>query len=165
MRHLVLVILLGIVFFSCTKEEKDGWVVEYSGYSNDADHIEIIHDFDYSTSNPFSYETGSGNIVWQEHHTFDRSEFWSQSDHDKFIHFEIEDSLGMNMFLFEDEELRTDLKCAVWQSASQKDDGFYRLHKGYISGQKVGGEWIIDFDVYYGGKDSSKYRMKKGASY
>ena len=71
----------------------------------------------------------------------------------------------ISSFNYHDEEIYNNLNCEVWQHYFNKDDGFYRIHKGNVSGQKIDGRWIIDFSVYYGGKNGDKYRMIKNARY
>ncbi|UPT66146.1 MAG: hypothetical protein M0D57_16905 [Sphingobacteriales bacterium JAD_PAG50586_3] len=103
------------------------------------------------------------NKIWEEDQHLPPNFFRDGAD--KIIQIEIPDSTGIAQFHFENEDIQNNLHCYVFQRYFKYDDGFYRVDKGFVSGEKINGVWDIDFNVEYGGKHHDKYHMIKGANY
>ena len=149
---------------SCSKEKSNKWEVIDSGIVPNGDHLVLISESDFSATSQYILASGSSNLVWEDDQQLGPTIFGLYY-HKQFV-LEIQDSLGIVEFLYEDEEIYENLHCAIYYFASgSKDDGYYRIHKGFISGEKVDNVWIIDFEVFFGGNDNDKYSMIKDAKY
>ncbi|MCF8298308.1 MAG: hypothetical protein K9J13_12245 [Saprospiraceae bacterium] len=157
-------ILLVIFIVSCSKENSSSWEVEESGIVVQGDYLILTHNDNYSNIRPYSLGKGSKNKVWEEDHIL-HSSFFRNEDCYKQIIIEIPDNTVIDKFSYFNTELFDSLKVAVFHDCNSKYDGYYRIHNGTISGQKINGEWVIDFSVIYGGKDGDKFRMIKDAAY
>jgi hypothetical protein len=157
-----------IIFFllglGCSKEKSNRWYVEDSGIVPDGDCLILVNNDDYSETRQYELGHGCGNIVWEEDHLLPPS-FFQNNEINKQIIIEIPENTGVTYFHFSNEEIYDKLKSSIWHRQYSKHDGYYRIHKGVISGEKVNGEWQIFFDVTYGGKNNDKYRMVKDAAY
>jgi len=160
----LLLISLAVTFSSCSKEHSNKWIVIGSGIVATGDHLILISDLDFSDSNPYILSSGTSNLVWEEDHQLGPTIFGYYLD--KQIVLEIPDSLGIIEFLYEDQAIYENLNCAIYYfDSGSKDDGYYRIKNGFIEGKKIGNEWIIDFEVFFGGVDNDKYKMIKDANY
>lgn len=163
-KHLIVLGVIIPLLISCNKERSDKWEVINTGTVSGGDHLVLISESDFSSTNPYLLDIGTSNFVWEEDHQLGPTLLGLC--YDKQFVLEIPDSLGVVEFLYEDEEIYENLHCAIYYFASgSKDDGYYRIHKGFISGEKVDNVWIIDFEVFFGGNDNDKYSMIKDAKY
>lgn len=153
-----------VLILSCSKEKSNNWEVIESGIVPNGDNLVLISDSDFLHTNPYILTNGTLNIVWEEDHQLGPTLFGLY--YDKQIVLEIPDSLGISKFLYEDQQIYDNLDCAVYYfDSGSKDDGYYRIKKGFISGEKIDGLWVIDFEVYFGGNDNDKYKIVKDAIY
>lgn len=149
---------------SCSKEKSNKWEVIDIGIVPNGDHLVLVSESDFSATSQYILASGSSNFVWEEDHQLGPTLFGSY--YDKQFVLEIPDSLGLVEFIYEGEEIYSYLNCGIYYFASgSKDDGYYRIHKGFISGEKLDNVWIIDFEVFFGGNDNDKYSMIKDAKY
>lgn len=160
-KHLVFIILF---FTSCKKEYSEKWEVESSGTSEHYDYIKFESESDFYEESPILYRFGSFNVLWGESHLYPES-FFKRDELNKQILIEIQDTTGIIQFNYIDKEIFDSLKCTVYHRYFSKHDGYYKIKKGFVSGEKINGEWVIDFEVTYGGENDDKFRMVKDASY
>jgi hypothetical protein len=158
----VIILLFSIsTFLSCDEETNDKWKVTFSIFSDEFDHLVLVHNQDYSENHkPYNYSVGSKNILFEEIHEF---EPLFSDPMMKIFDIEINDSSGITSFYFNDNNIYKNLNCFVYQN--YEDQGYYRIHKGFVSGKKRNGVWEIDFNISYGGENNDKYKMIKGAKY
>lgn len=101
---------------------------------------------------------GGENIMYYEWHSHKVRYI------DKTMNFEIPDSSGRQSFYFEGRELLDSLKCGATWGEGSTDYCSFLVEEGYIRGEKVDGEWEIDFDIRFGDGET-EYRMISGARY
>lgn len=158
--------IIGIIstFLGCHKENSDNWQVIFSDVVENVDHLILNSHSDFSISEPYLPATGSANIVYGEIQELGPT--FLNNTYEKSIVIEIPDSLGILEFRFVDEQIYLNLNCYIYYFASgSKFDGFYRIHRGYVSGTKESGHWEIDFNVTFGGDDNNKFNLTKDAIY
>ena len=156
------VLLFG--FCSCHKENSSKWEITFSGKVNGYDHLELVHDNNFSGIEPYYPTEGTNNILWSEIQEIEPTLL--NYTYEKAIIVEIPDSMGIISFAYEDEEIYNNLNCYIYYFASGSNyDGFYRIHEGSISGIKTDSIWEIEFEVFFGGNHNDKFQIVKGAEY
>jgi|GEM_PF-6760546 len=162
MRKIILLLITICSVFACSKENNHKWEVSQNTHAPNTKLI-LKHQDDFNkATEPFDTTFSTIHEVYGEEHELPKSVFRNSKYTKQFI-LEIIDTFSS--FDYWDEEIYTHLNCEVWQHYFNKDDGFYRIHKGHVSGQKIDGQWIIDFNISYGGKGHDKYQMIKNAQY
>jgi len=157
-------VLVIAICISCNKESSNKWEVESSGVVDSVGCLKIVINDNFSENVPVEMGQNCSNIVWEEDQVMP-AYCYDFGQYHKQIIIEIPDSTGINSFNYNNEDIYSNLKVFVWHSTQSKYDGYYRIHKGFVSGQKNGNQWMIDFEVFYGGKDGNKFRMIKDATY
>lgn len=112
----------------------------------------------YEVENKNLYDE-SKPIIWEEYQVILIKQ---QSDisHERNIRFLINDSLSS--FRYEDMEIYNNMPCQVYYYNHKREDennGYWRIKKGYIEGEKINNEWIINYKIKFGGKNYDKFTM------
>ena len=161
---LLFIIFLFYIVTSCKKEKNDNWIVDYSGSHQYYDHIEFIENIDFSKKKlNVKFKYGSLNVLWSENHFLFGNIF--RKDINKQFGIEIQDTTDIVNFYYTDSQIFDSLKGYVIHSFYTRHDGTYKIRNGFVFGEKINGEWIIDFEITYGGKNNDKFRMVKDANY
>lgn len=157
----MVILFLAAFLCSCRKEKHQKWeVTDRLFFPNTGLTSQHINDF--SEQVPYDTISSSEYVVYIEDHTCSA---WLTGNFKYIKQFVLEVPDTINSFYFEDEDVYDSLDCFVYHFYGANEDGYYRIHQGFISGSKTGGYWDIDFNVYYGGTNHSEYRMVKDAKY
>jgi hypothetical protein len=140
---------------SCTKTDSKKWVVDYSEIINGC-LIEVNNNYE-SSIEPLEHDTSCIGNLFIENQLIKRS---LQEDIRQTIFFELPSDT--NSFYYESLEIPANLKLYVYNSNRYT---YYRMMKGWIRGEFIDGQFIIDFDLHYGGENLNLYHIKKGANY
>ena len=136
-----------LINISCSKKNVQKWKL---------DSVEIDNGCMVSSPNgamvPYQIDTSCIGNVYYENQVFNR---FLVSDIEQCIMFQI--PANTTSFFYTDNEISENLLIYV---NIDLDNYFYTDVNGYINGEKVNGEWVITFDITYGGKKKDNYRMK-----
>lgn len=154
------VILVLLVFASSCKKDQLNWEVVESVFIVDMS-LELAHSDDFNVDNPYDTIPNDFFRIFDEKHQYAEGQQVFNPYKKEFI---LEISNTSSDFRYENEEIYKNLDCAVWHRISSNTDGYYRIHKGFVEGKKVNGEWVIDFSVSYGGRKDDRFQMVKGAN-
>jgi hypothetical protein len=160
MKRLIVAIGFLIVISGCGKEKLNWEVVESQIYPELE--LKLAHNDDFSEDNPYDTIPNYLSNIFIEKHEYSEGTY-GLNHYRKEMLIGLPNSLGD--FRYEDEEIYDNLDCALWHNYITNDDGYYRIHKGWIEGKYENGEWVISFHVSYGGKDNNRYEMIQNAEY
>ncbi|MBC8173186.1 MAG: hypothetical protein H7X71_04695 [Chitinophagales bacterium] len=156
-KYMSCVLISLIILSGCTKENSSNWVISNSLFTEGC--LDRICECEYSDEHIYQLENSCSGIFFEESHELDPI---IGNYHLKGIMLEIPNPFAIDSFKYTNEDIYNNLDCEVYESSSNK---YYRVKRGFISGEKMDGEWQVDFDISFGGKDNDKFRLIKDAEY
>ena len=143
MRRIFLVISIIFLLTNCGKE-KLNWDVIESHIRYNLSLVEL-HSDDFSEDNPYDTIPNTQYQTFIEKHEYKEGQYGMNYYRKEMV---IEVKNNADDFYYTDEEIYQNLDCALWHFYSTNDDGYYRIHKGWVEGKRVNGKWQIDFSLF-----------------
>jgi hypothetical protein len=153
---LIYLIAIILVVCSCNKRNSKKWFVEKSEISIGC--LEQVNT-SYNTyfEEPLIYNPNCEGYVFEETQLVNR--IFNGPIRQSIVIKLPDDTID---FYYQNIEILSNTNFYIYNS---NDFSYYRIANGWIKGNYEKGSWVIDFDLFYGGKKNDKYHIKKGANY
>jgi hypothetical protein len=155
----IAVIILMLLFSSCKKGLDNRWSLLYSEFSNSNSKLNDGSLIDNSNEPIYTFDTisGSRTIYWEKHNYTSMSGAITQS---KEILIELPELNNGESISYANEEIFLNLKASI-QHTDHGTTTYYKANLGVFNISKLNGEFLLDFDVFFG----DDYQMISGGEY